>query len=659
MRRTFKNGSSRHAAVSSGARRSVIMNLCMNLKVLFAAGLLAALLITVPSGTISVTAATRTRAASPTSAWGCSSIPGSGGLGQYLGNSYSDPIVTIQACGPGDGASFSVLPYPKSAYTSSPGYQCTELIWRYIYFRFGLTIPSVSKFGQTNGAQIVNHYAAAYPSTFTSYNNGTRYGSPVQGDVISLSNKSNFSDTGHTMLVQSSTVNSSGNGTLTVIEENSPFYAPNGIETLYVGSNGGVAPWVVSGHGNEYKYLKWLHYRGTGPGGAGGAGPPPGGYFNHIVHWSGDTKQQKTAWLVVWDNGQLRRRWIPDIPTYHCLIRNGITYAGALSSAILDQMPDEFNVWATCSGSTVGGKGGDGGNSPPTTLEQEGHHGVNTFTNYDNASGEGVRITAGQYVEVTCKIYDPTIPSVNPDGYWYEIASSPWNSQYYSPANTFMNGDSWNGPYTHNTDFSVPDCDGTSGSAGGSGIAEQEGHHGVNTFTDYDNASGEGTPIAAAQWVDVTCKVYDPTIASVNPDGYWYEIASSPWNNQYYSPANTFMNGDPWNGPYTHNTDFNVPDCSTYTEQEGHHGVNTFTDYHNASGEGTPIAPAAYVQITCKVYDPTIASVNPDGYWYRIESSPWDNHYYSPANTFMNGDVWGCWTNNTCTHNTDFNVPDC
>jgi hypothetical protein len=38
-------------------------------------------------------------------------------------------------------------------------------------------------------------------------------------------------------------------------------------------------------------------------------------------------------------------------------------------------------------------------------------------------------------------------------------------------------------------------------------------------------------------------------------------IASSPWNSGDYSPANTFMNGDPWNGPYTHNTDFNVPNC--------------------------------------------------------------------------------------------------
>ena len=70
-----------------------------------------------------------------------------------------------------------------------------------------------------------------------------------------------------------------------------------------------------------------------------------------------------------------------------------------------------------------------------------------------------------------------------------------------------------------------------------------------------------GPFISPASWVQVSCKVYDPTIQSVNPDGYWYRIASSPWNNQYYSPANTFMNGDPWGGPYTHNTDFSVPNC--------------------------------------------------------------------------------------------------
>ena len=92
--------------------------------------------------------------------------------------------------------------------------------------------------------------------------------------------------------------------------------------------------------------------------------------------------------------------------------------------------------------------------------------------------------------------------------------------------------------------------------------SEQETpNHPVNTFTNYHNASGMGPPIAAGQWVQISCKVYDPTIQSVNPDGYWYRIASSPWNDAYYSPANTFMNGDPYGGPYTHNTDFAVPNC--------------------------------------------------------------------------------------------------
>ena len=64
-------------------------------------------------------------------------------------------------------------------------------------------------------------------------------------------------------------------------------------------------------------------------------------------------------------------------------------------------------------------------------------------------------------------------------------------------------------------------------------------------------------------WVDVSCKLKPAsTIGSAYPDGYWYRIASAPWNNQYYAVANTFWNGDiPGQTPYTHNTDFAVPDC--------------------------------------------------------------------------------------------------
>jgi hypothetical protein len=90
---------------------------------------------------------------------------------------------------------------------------------------------------------------------------------------------------------------------------------------------------------------------------------------------------------------------------------------------------------------------------------------------------------------------------------------------------------------------------------------EQEGHHGSDTFQNYHNASGMGPRVDPAQWVQVSCKVYDPTISSVNPGGFWYKLASSPWSDAYYAPANTFMNGDPWGGPYSHNTDMAVPDC--------------------------------------------------------------------------------------------------
>ena len=86
-------------------------------------------------------------------------------------------------------------------------------------------------------------------------------------------------------------------------------------------------------------------------------------------------------------------------------------------------------------------------------------------------------------------------------------------------------------------------------------------HHGVNTFSNYAFPAGEGEPIPPGHRVEVSCKVFAPSIASVVPDGYWYRIASAPWRNGFYAPANTFLNGDPPNGPYLHNTDFSVPTC--------------------------------------------------------------------------------------------------
>jgi hypothetical protein len=43
--------------------------------------------------------------------------------------------------------------------------------------------------------------------------------------------------------------------------------------------------------------------------------PKPSDYFGHIVQWDGDTKAQKTAWLVGPDG---KRRWIPTTDVYWC-----------------------------------------------------------------------------------------------------------------------------------------------------------------------------------------------------------------------------------------------------------------------------------------------------------------------------------------------------
>jgi hypothetical protein len=308
--------------------------------------------------------------------------------------------------------------------------------------------------------------------------------------------------------------------------------------------------------------------------------------------------------------------------------------------------------------------------TPPGTgiVEQQGHYGVNTFVDYHTASGVGDTVSPGSYVRVSCKVYDPNIASVNPDGYWYRIASAPWNDAYFAPANTFMNGDPWGGPYTHNTDFAVPDCFASPepGTSAGPTVNEQEGHYGVNTFTDYHNASGVGPSIGPGVWVAVSCKVHDGTIASVNPDGYWYRIASSPWNDAYYAPANTFMNGDPWGGPYSHNTDFAVPDCGgsgggggtpppTWAETTG--GVtHTWTNYTNAGGtQGQSIAAYQTVQIACKLTGFKVADGNT--WWYRIASSPWSGAFYASADAFYNnGQTSGSLAG---TPFVDSNVADC
>ncbi|MGY1749262.1 hypothetical protein [Modestobacter sp. SYSU DS0511] len=95
-------------------------------------------------------------------------------------------------------------------------------------------------------------------------------------------------------------------------------------------------------------------------------------------------------------------------------------------------------------------------------------------------------------------------------------------------------------------------------------------------------------------------------------------------------------------------------DGPAWPETTGRLGANTFADPVKLQDNAQPIPPDTTVQVRCRHNAPSIPSVEPDGYWYLIDSGEWAGRW-SPANSFMNGDFPGRPTK----HNTDMAVPIC
>lgn len=94
---------------------------------------------------------------------------------------------------------------------------------------------------------------------------------------------------------------------------------------------------------------------------------------------------------------------------------------------------------------------------------------------------------------------------------------------------------------------------------------ETPGPGGVATFTDYHDAGGaEGPRIPQYETVQVTCRIegFEPADHGI-PDNWWYEIASSPWDNAYYAYAEPFYNNGQTSGSLvgTPAVDTSVPIC--------------------------------------------------------------------------------------------------
>jgi len=160
---------------------------------------------------------------------------GSGGRASYrLGEVYQG----LPACGP--------RPYSDSApdvlvrfYGGSWGeyeWECVELAMRFMYLMYGIT-PY-----QANGSQVVWNYAG---TRLVKIANGTAGQAPQPNDILSYGATSTY---GHTAVVTSSGVDANGNGTLTVIEQNS---SASGRNTLTVSN------WTVAAYSGSIS--GWLH----------------------------------------------------------------------------------------------------------------------------------------------------------------------------------------------------------------------------------------------------------------------------------------------------------------------------------------------------------------------------------------------------------------
>jgi hypothetical protein len=150
-----------------------------------------------------------------------------------LGGSYRG----LKACGPRPYADNGndVLVYFSAGSWGVYEWECVELSLRYLYLAYG----TPAYWG--NGADIVRNYPG---SRLVKVNNPTPGRAPQAGDVLSYNQ---YAPWGHTSVVSASSVDASGNGTITILEENG---AANGTRTH------SVTNWKVN---DSQEIYGWLH----------------------------------------------------------------------------------------------------------------------------------------------------------------------------------------------------------------------------------------------------------------------------------------------------------------------------------------------------------------------------------------------------------------
>jgi hypothetical protein len=278
---------------------------------------------------------------------------------------------------------------------------------------------------------------------------------------------------------------------------------------------------------------------------------------------------------------------------------------------------------------------------PPTTVSETTGGITHTWTDYTNAGGsEGASIASNESVQIACAVQGFEVADTNT--WWYRIASSPWSSNFYASADAFYNNGQTSGSL-HGTPFvdpAVPLCKSQPPPPPTQYVETTGGV--THTWTNYINAGGtQGPSIATNQSVVITCALTGFRVA--DGDTWWYQIASSPWNNTFYASADAFYNNGATSGSLL-GTPFVDPQVPLCPQNVGGGGgtpettggpTNTWTNYTNAGGtQGSTIGTNQTVNVSCRLQGFAVA--DGDTWWYKIASSPWSNGYYASADAFYN-----------------------
>jgi hypothetical protein len=120
-------------------------------------------------------------------------------------------------------------------------WECVELVMRYMYQVYGIAPYSA------NGYQVVDNYPGPSTTLTKTANNGATL--PTPGDILSFAVSNNHRDVGHTAVVTGVSVNASGTGTVTYMQQNASADGWGTVAVINKTLGDGISGWLHNPNG--------------------------------------------------------------------------------------------------------------------------------------------------------------------------------------------------------------------------------------------------------------------------------------------------------------------------------------------------------------------------------------------------------------------------